>query len=228
MGYCPFSSLVSRYNVLYRDKQGHRHAGARSKALRYDRGGLRYGRDRPRHDRPARGASNAFSRMTWPLGGVSRYNWAYRDKREAWLLEVSRDTNFVSLRRGGLVLRHSARHGCDTAQVAPRYGAGSATIRCRRLAIRPEGQRHCAQQLARGRGDTARAAQRVIRPSVHRDTTTTQHLVCHDTAGPTHSVCAAWVRVCTLCTQPSLDSVHCFESLFGTLFMGTVHVVLKK
>ena len=53
--------------------------------------------------------------------------------------------------------------------------------------------------------------------------------------GPTHGVRSAWalcarsVRVarvcwvCTLCTQLSFDSVHCSESLFGTLFMNTVH-----
>ena len=39
MGYCLFSSLVSRYNVFYHDKQGHRRAGARNKALRYGQGG---------------------------------------------------------------------------------------------------------------------------------------------------------------------------------------------
>ena len=39
MGYCPFSTLVSRYNVLYRDRQGHRHVGVCSKALGYGRGG---------------------------------------------------------------------------------------------------------------------------------------------------------------------------------------------
>ena len=30
-----------------------------------------------------------------------------------------------------------------------------------------------------------------------------------------------WVGA--LCTRLSFDSVHCFESLFGTLFMNTVH-----
>ena len=39
---------------------------------------------------------------------------------------------------------------------------------------------------------------------------------------------AGWVRVYTWCTQPSFDSVHYSESLFGTLFMSTVHEVLKK
>ena len=35
-------------------------------------------------------------------------------------------------------------------------------------------------------------------------------------------------RVCTLCTRPSFDSVHCSESLFESLFMNTIHEVLKK
>ena len=29
--------------------------------------------------------------------------------------------------------------------------------------------------------------------------------------------------VCPLCTRPSFDSMHCSESLFGSLFMNTVH-----
>ena len=29
--------------------------------------------------------------------------------------------------------------------------------------------------------------------------------------------------VCALCTQPSFDSVHCLQSLFGSLFMSTTH-----
>ena len=37
-----------------------------------------------------------------------------------------------------------------------------------------------------------------------------------------------WARVCTWCTQPSFDSVHSSESLFGILFMRTVHEVFKK
>ena len=34
--------------------------------------------------------------------------------------------------------------------------------------------------------------------------------------------------MCALCTQPSFDSVHCLQSLFGSLFMKTVHRVKKK
>ena len=37
-------------------------------------------------------------------------------------------------------------------------------------------------------------------------------------------MCAqAGPRVGALCTRLSFDSGHCFESLFGTLFMNTVH-----
>ena len=52
----------------------------------------------------------------------------------------------------------------------------------------------------------------------------------HDTAPNARSVrdlgamgAQLGFRVCTLCTQPSFDSMHCSESLFGTLFMRTVH-----
>ena len=58
------------------------------------------------------------------------------------------------------------------------------------------------------------------RPNTHHDTA-----LC---AQPEQSGRAAWVRVCTWCTQPSFDSVHCSESLFRTLFMSTVHDVFKK
>ena len=43
------------------------------------------------------------------------------------------------------------------------------------------------------------------------------------------AVCAqAGPRLGALCTRLSFDSGHCSESLFGTLFMSTVHEVLKK
>ena len=49
---------------------------------------------------------------------------------------------------------------------------------------------------------------------------------------PGHNACAigaqAGFRVCTWYTQPSFDSMHYSESLFGTLFMNTVHEVFKK
>ena len=35
-------------------------------------------------------------------------------------------------------------------------------------------------------------------------------------------------QVCALCTQPSLDLVHCSKSLFRSLFMNTIHEVFKK
>ena len=68
----------------------------------------------------------------------------------------------------------------------------------------------------------------------------------HDTAGPGHdttepglrhdqarpatrrNVRAGWARVCTWCTQPSFDTVHCFQSLFRPLFMNTIHKIFQK
>ena len=49
-----------------------------------------------------------------------------------------------------------------------------------------------------------------------------------DTAQCARSVRAGRARVCTWCTRLSLDSVNYSESLFGTLFMSTVHEVFKK
>ena len=38
------------------------------------------------------------------------------------------------------------------------------------------------------------------------------------------NVRVTWVPwVCSLCTQPSFDPVHCLQSLFGALFMDTSH-----
>ena len=58
-----------------------------------------------------------------------------------------------------------------------------------------------------------------------------QHPARHDTTQYVHglgSSCAYPGSIgCALCTQPSFDSVHCYELLFGTLFMNTVHEVFK-
>ena len=79
-------------------------------------------------------------------------------------------------------------------------------------------QRACAQRHGRG----------CLRHD--REGATTQPNVRHNTAPsprPRSSARAVGAqlgfRVCILCTQPSLDSMHCSESLFGTLFMNTVH-----
>ena len=43
-------------------------------------------------------------------------------------------------------------------------------------------------------------------------------------ARPRRNVHVARVRwVCTWCTRLSFNSMHCSESLFGTLFMSIVH-----
>ena len=49
------------------------------------------------------------------------------------------------------------------------------------------------------------------------------HSSAHD-LGTARAVCSRhgfWV--CALCTQPSFVTVHCLQSLFGSLFMDTVH-----
>ena len=93
----------------------------------------------------------------------------------------------------------TAQERCDTGDSARGRGLGRNTI------------------LYRDRGGAT------TRPACARDTALrhgTQHsqgAVCvpHAQPGP-------WV--CALCTGPSFDSVHCFESLF----MDTVHGVFKK
>ena len=66
------------------------------------------------------------------------------------------------------------------------------------------------------RCDTAPSARCNTAPSASCDTALCTRPGC--------SARAAWVPwVCSLCTQPSFDSMHCFESLFGSLFLNTVH-----
>ena len=51
-------------------------------------------------------------------------------------------------------------------------------------------------------------------------------------ARPGRNVCAVGVqlgfKVCTLCTQPNLDSGHCLGHCSWTLFMSTIHEVFKN
>ena len=76
-------------------------------------------------------------------------------------------------------------------------------------------------QRARARSDTTGNACDMTGRGLRHD------LVCATTRRPARGlgVVGAQVgfRVCILCTQPSLDSVHCSESLFESLFMNTIH-----
>ena len=93
------------------------------------------------------------------------------------------------------------------------HDRGETTRRVSRLATRPVRARH-----GQGRCDTAQCA-----PC----DTVLFTLDLGTRLG--HSARAAWVPwVCSLCTQPSFDPVHYLQSLFGSLFMDTVHRVLKK
>ena len=70
---------------------------------------------------------------------------------------------------------------------------------------------HLACDMAGGPGhDTARHGARG---------TTTRHL----RASLGALVCSGWPRLCTWCTQPIFGLSTISESLFGTLFMNTVH-----
>ena len=166
----------------------------------------------------------------------------------AWLAEVAIQ-NFVSwLSRATFGSRYS------TARL--RYGTGCATIRRRMsddtasgrglgsrysICIVTEGrdiERDKAYQRARARNDTTAYAHDTIgrarSDTVRHGHDTAAARLRHDQARPDTSrsaraVCAqAGPRVGALCTRLSFDSVHCSESLFGTLFMSTVHEVFKK
>ena len=125
-------------------------------------------------------------------------------------------------------LRYDAEAPCDTVQgrcdtrSTARYTACSARaawIESRyNFLYRDRGRRQqrcdTACHLACGRGNTAWHA---------CDTATIRRSTCHDTAPSARYARAMGAqprfRLCTLCTQPSLNSGHCSESLFGTLFI---------
>ena len=182
----------------------------------------------PRHDTASPRARHSPAGAAWVLyrdtgfvsrqGGSARVSWFspscvmiqfwYRDRRLAWLLGVSQDR-----------LRHSAQQRYDTAEHAPRYGVGGARY----------GRKGC---------DTLTPCVQHSAATWHasalmRAATRTGIGVTRSRRGqryfPARATCAQprpWVGA--LCTQLSFNSVHCFESLFGTRFMNTVHEVFKK
>ena len=118
-------------------------------------------------------------------------------------------------------LRHGAQRPATWRRRAATRVAAHDTVRAHDLGV------GCVAIQA-----ATRPARPVTRPTIshdttgHRPTTWLQHGRPGRTA---HGLCSqAGFRVCTLCTQPSFDSVHYSESLFGTLFMSIVHEVFKK
>ena len=89
--------------------------------------------------------------------------------------------------------------GCIARQAATRCGNASVRAVTRRA------------QARQGRGGGRDTAQRAPRHNAVRA-----------------AFAQPKFRVCIGCTQPSFDSVHCSESLFGSLFMNTVHEVFKN
>ena len=195
------------------DRQGHRRAGARSKALQYGQGGpairLRQAMTRPAARRGVQKSGRA--RPGW--WGESRYNRLYRDRRKAWPLGVSRSMlrhgrACATIRPGGA--RH-CRGGCDTTRSSTRHSARHG--RCALRQDREEG--HYTAEVGLRHGTWCAT------------TWPTQRATC---AQPGPWVCAhcALDLVLTQCTVLSHYLGHCSESLFGTLFMSTVHEVFKK
>ena len=126
---------------------------------------------------------------------------------------------------------------CDTAQQRPATWRRSATTRAAARAtwraVRVAGACVAIQTLYLDWGsydtmsgtarDTASARCDTARGGPQYGASAHQDMV--PSAQPGRSVSATRVPwVCTLCTRPSFDSVHCFESLF----MNTVHEVFKK
>ena len=112
---------------------------------------------------------------------------------------------------GGLVSRHSTRHGLRYGVVAP----------CDTTA--------CARDTANAHCDTACDTAGYNHDTALMRATTRPSAICHTALGawPRRSARATCAQpgpwVCSLCTRPSFDSVHCSESLF----MNTVHEVFK-
>ena len=215
----------SRYSKLYRDA-GHLGA-ARGATIRPDRHAWP-GATRPRyglrHDRPAcRGKQRARVRIALP-----------------W---VSRDTNIVSWlgatvmsQYGAAGLRYNTATWQQSAATRPTIQPG---VRATRRVLRTAGvgsrYSFCNVTGGSSRHDSMSARQGLR----HR-----QYVLRHGQARPRHGACAATTRlrerrarglfaqpgpwVCALCTRPSFDLVHCYESLFGSLFMNTVHEVFKN
>ena len=143
--------------------------------------------------------------------------------------EVCHDTIVcIVTRGGGLASRHNEPRAMIRLSSAPRYGVRHATRRmagaC--VAIRYLYRYRRAHDTTACAGDTTSDM-----ANARCDTTydTIEHG--HDTTPvrTTTRRCAQprpWVYA--LCTRSSFDSVHYFELLFGSLFMNTVHEVLKK
>ena len=109
--------------------------------------------------------------------------------------------------------RGAQQRSRDTVQPTTTQSAARATWVC--IATRflcHDGGVVCARDTAQRHG-----------PATRRPT--------HDTAqcALRHgAVCVAWPWVCAQCTRPNFDTVHCLGSMFGSLFMDTVHGVFKK
>ena len=218
------SGVESRYNALYRDRQGWEarnrrtwpgrldHDMARKRAMTWRSWVATRSRGlAPQSARAQGSAVRARGPGCW--GIVSRYEWTYRDRRAAWPLGCIARQASIQPRTRPRYDRLCAQHGrggCDRTRSSSHGGRGDTTH------------------------DTAHdTTECVLRHG--QACTTTRPGVRYDTAGlglrqgAVLAQCAqAGPRVGALCTRLSFDSVHCSESLFGTLFMSTVHEVLKK
>ena len=216
VGYCPFSSFESRYSRLYHDTGqlgAHDHA---QHALRHDRRGLRYGTRALRHARE-RARYNAQRTRQGVLCLIQKL---YRDRGQRDTLRHGVVASTRRCARATLCIvwaRHSAQYALH------------GLLRRDTIFLSRQGGPDTAPQRAHARGDTVGGAFNTAPRRHNTAPTAPQHgTQCAACALPRRSARTAWVPwVCALCTQPSFDSVHCLQSLFGSLFMDTIHGVLK-
>ena len=147
----------------------------------------------------------------WPRHGRPRARACDNTRVRSLANEVSRYKVVLWL-GGNLVGRDTARGwaaGLYHETGATRHRERHDTARERRNT----GPRYGRLCLRHGR------PQATTRPSARHDTTLCARRGLCTQAEP---------RCAPGAPDPVLDSVHCFQSLFGTLFMSTVHEVFKK
>ena len=195
--------IESRYTVLYRDKpclgvaRGPRHGRACATI-------------RPAEIRPTReqGREARVRKRPGPRVGRDTKICIVVEEGDLWVViqrNKATKRRSSSLRHGVGALQHAQQRARHNTQCARGRGLCYDTI-----LYRDRGElRHSKTCLRHG------WERPTIRPNARHDTA--------PCARPRRCACVVGARlgfkVCTLCTQPSLNSGHCFESLF----MSTIH-----
>ena len=147
---------------------------------------------------------------------------------------VAGGDRYVSIWRSRVAIQH-----CDMAAECRDTAYNTSRLLATRRAMRTAGVGSRYSFCIVIGGSSPHGIMRARQGLRHR-----QYVLRHGQARPRHGACAATTRlrerrarglfaqpgpwVCALCTRPSFDLVHCYESLFGSLFMNIVHEVFKK